>query len=362
MNNNVLKYILNKIKNRNNITFIIINTILITIVFVCLIIVRFTLDYNSALSKNLLGRTLVVYTDNLDLLRSNEHVIFAGVDKYRFSYGFNFNNNYISLMPLTDNNYINIVDGHGLINPGDVVCPKRLYPYEYPLDESNFKEFVNTKDWLNKSISNGTYTFNIVGTYNNILMDEANICYISISDFDKLDITSYNNNSMIIIDNHKNINSVKSFLTSNNIGYTEEFNAGDEYLYLVTIPPFIISIIVIIILAISFNFSKKSINNNNKTIGILRAYGESNNNITKYYICYHSLLLLISIIISLIISIIIYELVKPYLYEFYYYNLFIRIPILGIIIFTLLYILYISLITKHFINKKNNMDIYDLLN
>ena len=82
MNHNVLKYVLSKIIGMKNIMHILINSFLITIVFVCLTIIKFSNDFYYAFNNNMEGRTLLVSneTDN-DLLKKNKHIIFSNSDK-----------------------------------------------------------------------------------------------------------------------------------------------------------------------------------------------------------------------------------------------------------------------------------------
>lgn len=361
MNKKVFVYILNKIKNIKNIVHIFITSFLITIVFICLTILKFCNDFYDAANNNLDGRTLVVKNDtSIDLLKSNEHIIFADYDKYRFGYNFYYNdNNYIYVKAILDDNYLNIIDGKKISHKGEMVCSKNLYPYEYSMN-MDLKKSIDSKTMINSVISNGNFEFKMVGTYENIEMEEANVCYISMLDFDKFNMDAYDQ-IMVIYDNKENKNDVHKFLDENNISYIDVVTLDETYDYLKTVPLYIIIVVLLIILFISYNFTKKNLLNSDKTIGILQAYGERTINIKKYFVLYHLLMLFISIIITISLSIITYYLIKPYLIECFFYNLYIKIPIINIISFILFLNIYIIFIVIYLINNKSKHDIYEFI-
>lgn len=361
MNSIVLKYVLSKIKGIKNITHIIINSFLLTIVFVCLTIIKFSNDFYYAFNNNMEGRTLLVSieADN-DLLYKNEHIIFSGSDKYRFGYNFFYNNNnYIYIKALVDENYLHIIDGKKIMKSGEMLCSKKLYPYEYSMD-MDFSKSIDSKKLLNTKISDESFSFTVVGTYSNKEMEEANICYVSIEDFDKFDIESYGK-KMVVYDKKENYDKITKFLNDNEIEYINPNTIDESYTYLKTIPIYIIIIILNIILVITYNFMKKSINNSSKTVGILKAYGESEDNVKRYYIIYQLVIMLISIITSVIIFIGLYYYIQPYLTESIFYNLYVHVPIMYFIIFISIMIIYTYIVISHIINKTNKKDIYDLL-
>lgn len=362
MNHNVLKYVLSKIRGMKNITHILINSFLITIVFVCLTIIKFSNDFYYAFNNNMEGRTLLVSneTDN-NILKKNKHIIFSNSDKYRFGYNFFYNNdNYIYIKALIDENYLDIIDGRKIMKSGEMLCSKKLYPFEYSMN-MDFSKAIDSKTLLNTKISDENYNFKIVGTFSNKEMEEANICYVSIEDFGKFDIESYDK-KMIVYDKRENYDKITKFLKDNEIEYINPNIVDETYTYLKTIPVYIIIIILNIILVISYNFMKKSINNSNNIIGVLKAYGEDNTNIKKYYIIYYLVMMLVSVIISAIVFAGLYYYIQPYLAECIFYNLYVNVPFLSFIIFILLMFIYTYVIIKHLINKTNKKDIYDLLN
>ena len=191
-------------------------------------------------------------------------------------------------------------------------------------------------------------------------MEEANICYVSIEDFDKFDIESYGK-KMVVYDKKENYDKITKFLNDNEIEYINPNTIDESYTYLKTIPIYIIIIILNIILVITYNFMKKSINNSSKTVGILKAYGESEDNVKRYYIIYQLVIMLISIITSIIMFIGLYYYIQPYLTESIFYNLYVHVPIMYFIIFISIMIIYTYIVISHIINKTNKKDIYDLL-
>lgn len=360
MNKLVLKYLLNNIKKTKNIVFIFINVILIFIILICFTIIKFTNDYDYATKNNIEGRTILV-SSNTDLnLLNNEHIIFVSYDKYRFGYSFFYNSdNYIYIKALTDKNYLKIIDGNNLSNSGDMVCSKKLYPYEYS-SNMDFSKTIDSKKLIEKNISDGNYNFKVVGTFANIEMEEANICYVSVDDFDKFPIEPYNQ-IMIIVDDINNYNDVLNYLKNNNVSYIVPVSVDETIIYLKEIPLFIMSIIILIILLISFNFIKKNINNDSMYIGLLKIYGDTNNNIIKYFICNYLIINTISFIISFILYTLLYILIQPYLTELFYYNLYLNIPFMYIFLFIICYTIYVILSIVYLIRKILKKDICDLL-
>lgn len=361
MKNSLLKYLIRKFITTKNIVHIIINSFLILIVLLCLTIIKLSNDFYTATTNGVEGRTLVLSEDvDLNLLKENKNIKFANKGKYRFGYNFDFNEkNYIYIKPLLDENHINMIDGHILKEKGDMICPKKLYPYEYS-SKMDFSQTIDSKSLFGKPLSDGKYKFNVVGTYSNIQMEEANICYVSVDDFALFDIDSYNQ-TMIIYDKLENFKSVTDFLDNINISYINPITFNESYTYIKTIPLYILSIIIIIILNITYSFARKNINNNNKFIGLLQAFGEQNKFILLYFLIAHLILISISILVAIISFFIIYSIMQPYLAEFMYYNLYINLPISYTIIFILVFYLFISLIIRHLLNKKFKIEISSLL-
>ena len=361
MKNNLSKYFIRKFITTKNIIHIIINSFLILIVLLCLTIIKLSNDFYKATTNGIEGRTLVLpESTDLNLIKNNKSIIFASEGKYRFGYNFDFNEiNYIYIKPLLDENHIKMIDGHVLKEKGDMICPKKLYPYEYSLN-MDFSKTIDSKSLFDTHLSNGKYNFNVVGTYTNIQMEEANVCYISVNDFSLFDIDSYNQ-KMIVYDKKENYNSITDFLDNNNISYINPITFDESYVYLKTIPIYILSIVIIIILNIAYSFAKKNINNNNKIIGLLRAFGEQKKFILLYFLIAHIILISISILVSIIVFFAIYSIIQPYLTEFMYYNLYINLPISYTLIFILIFYLFIVLIIKHLLNKKFKIEINNLL-
>lgn len=362
MKSNLLNYILTKSLTFKNLLYCLINSFLIMIVLVCLTILTLSFEAYNDIINSVTARTLLVPSDtDIELLKSNEHIIFADIDKYRFGYNFDYGNgSYIYIKPLVTDNYLKITEGTKLANKGDMICPKEFYPYEYEFDYTKFKKQVNGRKFLGQTISDGENLYKIVGTYKNIKTEEANNCYISKEDFDSLDVDSYDY-IMIIYDNSKNLKNVETFLTNNNISYMEQYTFDTSFSLYFTIPLYIILIILIILLNISYNFLRKYIRNNNRNIGLLRVYGEKKENILNYYVNTSLVLLTISILLSLIWYTITFIITKPYLAEFNYYSIYIKYPLISASIFFFLYYIFTILLVKHFLKERMKVEVYTLL-
>ncbi len=361
MKNNLIKYMANKFFTFKGLIYFSINAFLILIVIICLTIIKLSNDFYDSTNNSVEGRTLLVSNNaDITLLKSNEHIIFVDDGKYRFGYNFFFGNNkYIYIKPLIDKNYVNIIDGDNLHKKGEIICSKNLYPYEYSTN-MDFKKAIDSKEMINTTISNGKYKFNVVGTFANIQMEEANTCYVSIDDFSNFDLES-NNQVMITYDKRTNYNDVVEFLESNNISHMSPITYDASYMYLKTVPLYIMLIIIIIILNLTYSFSKKSVNNNNKNIGLLRVFGEKDKNIVSYYVLGHLILISLSIAISFILYEIIYVIIQPYLSEFMYYSLYVKTPIMYFGIFILTFYIYTFIVIKYLVDKKTKKEIYDLI-
>ncbi|HQC83982.1 MAG TPA: hypothetical protein PLB45_03825, partial [Bacilli bacterium] len=345
---------------RNIISLIIISLMLV-IIFVCLTIIKLSNDITKYADKSSDGRILLVSdTTDLNLIKSNEHVIFADSDKYRFGYSFYYGKgNYIYIKPIIDESVIHLTSGNNVINSNDMICSKKLYPYEYS-SYVDLSKFIDSNKLIGNTLSDGTYSFNVVGSYDNIGMEEANYCYISKEGFDQLPVEGYKY-FMILIDSRDNYDSVTHFLDENNIRYIDNLYPDETLYYLIKIPLLVICIVLVIILILSFSICHKNINANSRSIGLLKAYGCHEKDIIKYFEISQFFLLLISFILAYTIYFIIYIIAQPYLAKFIYMNIYIKIPFISMFAFGFAFLIFYYFIIKLNLIEKLKNEIISLI-
>ena len=127
MNNILGRFFIRKTLTIRNIISLIIISLMLVIIFVCLTIIKLSNDITKYADKSSDGRILLVSdTTDLNLIKSNEHVIFADSDKYRFGYSFYYGKgNYIYIKPIIDESVIHLTSGNNVINSNDMICSKK---------------------------------------------------------------------------------------------------------------------------------------------------------------------------------------------------------------------------------------------
>lgn len=381
--------------SRKNIFLIFVFSITIIILFSCVTAINFIYDYVKKVNESVLGRSLIVWygNENANEISKLEHVDIVYNDKYRFELEKpvkEFDNKkipgLINMKALVNKNDIVIVDGRNIENSGEAVCSKKFYPHsvyksEYSLDTNiNKTLFIDGKKILNKKfhfesanadLNNKNFEFKIVGTYENIMFDPANTCYVSISDYDNLsskylsyskdtdengnEIINYQNfeDLVIRVDKSSNIDKVFKELEGNGFSGDVIMTWDTKLLSLIKTIPIFISLITIVI---SFNILYSFINKKNKyynhEYGILKASGYTDKNITSLNIIENCIITSISILISLILYFICYSVVTNiYLTELIYNNYYLPIPYSYILAIIALVYLIVILITKYMTKK-----------
>ena len=293
----------------------------------------------------------------------------------------------ILLKPLLDTNELQILSGDKKNNKNEIVCSNLFYPYEYDKKLNN-NLFYSSKDILSKNISvfsqneeyyNEKMNFDIVGTFKNKYMEEANVCYATIETYDLIAskymgyTESYDEEGNLVskkpieyrdyfmrINKYKNTDYVLNILNENGINYENYFYSDNQFLKaLFLIPLFIIIVSLIISFALVYSFVAKKLISKLKYYALLQSFGWNK----KEIIILELLENLFILIVSFIVAFVIYYLTLNYLSfnslaELTYNNYIIKCPILFIILVFILMNLFILIVESSLIEKYLKKSIY----
>ena len=338
------------------------NIFLIILFLICFILVNFTIIYyqnhvykiNKSINDSIDGRTVMI-SPNMDNIKTEEDAI-----NYKYDYDkINSINYVIASFPslisgggydssLKDDYYdgrIGLKYGSDKILTMDVIgrkmseeernvmiCPTKFFPMSYSEEELEDAKFIDGRTLIGKKIDvmynlyeknekgknvvvgQRKIPFEIIGVYDNELAYEGyNTCFAGGKQLYEMyddylgKLNSYQLYSLdVIVDNVKNVNSVKSELSK--LGYKtmpKVFIDYDELLQIEMICIGIIVITSILTLGISALYIKKYVIYSSYDIALLYALGYSKKKIEKIY--FYNVLYVIGIgfIISNFISIIV---------------------------------------------------------
>lgn len=341
------------------------------------------------------GNTLIIENTNdkekLEKIENMEHVILVASKKYVDTTFVNVPqfdkdkiDSSITLKTFLTDNDAKIVKGNKLKNRGDMICPRKFYPYSVYIEEDGHSEFttkfydsliINGDDLVGKSIlatnDNKEYKFNIVGSFQNNVLEELDVCYISKEDFDMLrdDCELYSNDEcikysslMVRVDNYSNVAEVEKKLQNLGFSPIKKYSYDEQALSSMTaIPLFISSIIIVITITMIYNFFRKKSVNNQFDQGILKSLGYTKKDIISLNKLEVTIIYITTIIISFILYIIIYYfVVNAYLGEVTYSNIDVPTPVVYMLLFSLLLYGYTVLVIKTFTKKNLNMCVQKL--
>ena len=287
----------------------------------------------------------------------------------------------------------NFIDGKNLIGKEIEIASSKDYPFRYLYPEynsSNIKEEELLREKWEEEIlkpyleKQTKYLYKIVGTYDSSYnMLERNIVFVTMNDFDDIKNEIKGGTSeidengklifnpdkyddrMIIVDNYKNILYVMEELTK--MGFINSaVRSFDELQYkLLTYVPLSIAIIVLFVaIKLIKKFISKKYSNIHYELGIFKALGYNNNQITKIELYENIAITITGIIISFILFLIAFNViinVVPTFIETEYYSVTIRMPYLYISIFIVLIFLYIIYINKRISEKHLKQNTCELL-
>ncbi|MDD4407329.1 MAG: hypothetical protein PHF30_04760 [Bacilli bacterium] len=383
----------NKLLKKDNIIMIIILSLILTTIFAGITIMNFVSIFRISMLNSNDGRTVLIdkpidYKE-MEKIKSIKHIELIENNKYAHGVEisakqFDKSNakGIVQLKPLLNDSNIKIIQGSNLKKSGDIICPVNFYPHSlYNIDDYNWeKKFYNSYKLDGKKLigniiklehNEKKYSFNIVGTFTNNILDELDVCYVSKNDFNPIigdieyceDDTCYEYSSLMIrIDNYNNIDYVEKKLKD--IGYfsIKYYTFDEKVLTSMTyIPLFICSIVLIISMTIIYNFFRKKSNNNQYQYGILKSVGYTNKDINILAKNEGILIHLASITVSLIIYFILYFIItNNSLHELNYNNFALPIPWLYILLFIIVSLLYIALIIRSFTKRYLNLCVQKL--
>lgn len=352
------KYIITKnVRNKKNI-------FLIILFLICFILVNFTIIYyqnhiyklNKSINDSIEGRTIMINPKTSIIQNMTDEEF----NNYKYDYDkINSVNYVIASFPsrisgggydtsLKDDYYdgrIGLKYGSDKILTMDVIgrkmseeernvmiCPTKFFPMSYSEEELEDAKFINGKTLIGKKIDvmydlyeknekgknvvvgQRKIPFEIIGVYDNELAYEGyNTCFAGGKQLYEMyddylgKLNSYQLFSLdVIVDNVKNVNSVKSELSK--LGYKtmpKVFIDYDELLQIEMICIGIIVITSILTLGISALYIKKYVIYSSYDIALLYALGYSKKKIEKIYFCNVLYVIGIGFVISNFISIIV---------------------------------------------------------
>ncbi len=306
------------LETRNIILFFII-VVIFLILFTCFTIINFSKNNKNEIYNSETGRSLYVFNskeveekinevDNIKYFFSNKYISSERFEAKEFEDELSDG---IILIKALINDDIKIMSGKNITTNNEMICSHYFYPHEYD-DKLYSKQFLNGKNIVNKKImvnSNNEDNIDekvfldIVGTYKNKYMEEANTCYVNIETYDKIsqkymfrlvdydekgNVVSTKNKEyedyIVVVDDIKNLQSVKDKFVEIGIEYEELFKINLEFLnILYTVPIFVAIIVIFISICIIYSFITKKIYNRVNNIGLLKSFGYENRDITKIY-------------------------------------------------------------------------------
>ena len=340
------------------------NIFLIILFLICFILVNFTIIYyqnhiykiNKSINDSIDGRTVMIspnmdnikteedainYKYDYDKIKSIDHVIASFPAYVQSGYDSSLKDEYYDGMLFLKygSDKILTMDVIGRkMEENDrnvMICPIKFYPSDYSINDIENLKFIDGKSLIGKKIDvmydlyeknekgknivagQKKIPFEIIGVYDNELnYEEYNTCFVGgkqlyemYNDYlGRINPASYLATSSldVIVDNVKNVNSVKSEL--NKLGYSTKPKVFIDYGELLHIEMICIGIIVItsiLTLGISALYIKKYVIYSSYDIALLYALGYSKKKIEKIYFCNVLYVIGIGFVISNFISIIV---------------------------------------------------------
>lgn len=385
------------LETRNIILFFII-VVIFLILFTCFTIINFSKNNKNEIYNSETGRSLYVFNskeveekinevDNIKYFFSNKYISSERFEAKEFEDELSDG---IILIKALINDDIKIMSGKNITTNNEMICSHYFYPHEYD-NKLYSKQFLNGKNIVNKKImvnSNNEDNIDekvfldIVGTYKNKYMEEANTCYVNIETYDKIsqkymfrlvdydekgNVVSTKNKEyedyIVVVDDIKKLQSVKDKFVEIGIEYEELFKINLEFLnILYTVPIFVAIIVIFISICIIYSFITKKIYNRVNNIGLLKSFGYENRDITKIYIFENIFIVFLSFIVSLIIYLLALKYLSYNLLAEVTYNSYIlEIPILYIILTMIFLLILITIFTNKNCNRLLKHNISELL-
>lgn len=340
------------------------NIFLIILFLICFILVNFTIIYyqnhvykiNKSINDSIDGRTVMIspnmdnikteedainYKYDYDKIKSIDHVIASFPAYVQSGYDSSLKDEYYDGMLFLKygSDKILTMDVIGRkMEENDrnvMICPIKFCPSDYSINDIENLKFIDGRSLIGKKIDvmydlyeknekgknvvvgQKKIPFEIIGVYDNELnYEEYNTCFVGGKQLyemyydylGRINQASYLATSSldVIVDNVKNVNSVKSEL--NKLGYSTKPKVFIDYGELLHVEMICIGIIVItsiLTLGISALYIKKYVIYSSYDIALLYALGYSKKKIEKIYFCNVLYVMGIGFVISNFISIIV---------------------------------------------------------
>ena len=245
------------LETRNIILFFII-VVIFLILFTCITITNFSKSNKNEIYNSEIARSLYVFeskdgdveekineVDNIEYFFSNKYL---SPERFEIKEFDDEISDGIILIKALIKDDIKIMSGKNITADNEMICSNYFYPHEYD-DKLYSEQFLKGKDIINKNIIvdsdnedniDEKVSLNIVGTYKNKYMEEANTCYVNIETYDKIaskymgrslgydkngNLTSIEYNKyedyIVVVDDIKNMQDVEKKLNELGIGYEE---------------------------------------------------------------------------------------------------------------------------------------------
>ncbi|MBO5475902.1 MAG: hypothetical protein J5982_05340 [Bacilli bacterium] len=371
----------NKLLKKDNFLLMLVLSFILLIVFICITILNFVIQYMEDIKDYKETRTLIVYNPSIDdikIIDNMEHIDIFVNKKYDFvsletdAFGKSSNETDFTIRPLLNKKYAKIVMGKQLENRKDMICPIKFYPYGSTDNNYNKSDLINGKKLIGKSLSlkssldNKIYNFNIVGSFKNNVLDEMNYCYVSVEDFDLfasdieengcyedingVEICDYQkiDDYLLVVDEEKYVENVRKELENKKIATDYSVTISfDEIRTIFAYSFFILTFVLILSVFIIYYYVKKKIISSLEYFGMLKSIGYDDAIITKLERDELVIISIIGFIISMTMYIPLYIYVShKFLSELFFMNYMIEIPIVLFIIMTLIYLMFIISINR----------------
>lgn len=272
---------------------------------------------------------------------------------------------------------------------GVAICPRKFYPNMDPLfinknhlldgykllnTTFNVEYYDYISDGVNPPVKNEKFTksFKIIGLYDVAqVMADSTTCYVPKEDVIEIsDIKDPQDDSMVagldvVIDDIKNMEYVNKEMEAAGFKWIEQgFKVDINFITMIRLSiATILSIVLFTIVILTSSYTKKKINREEKTIGVLRACGYSKKVIKLQYIIELLITNLFIFTLGLLIFLIIYSFALGNIEFLVGLNLMIgvRIGLFAIVLSLLLTVGLPCLIISRHISKKCKLHIVKLI-
>lgn len=375
-----LWYLKLSLKNSKNVITGLILTGLFSILFLvtnyCLILY----DYSNKINNyNIDNRTYVANInskENFEKIKNINHInqvtIFnINAIAVSFENKYSFSINVINEKELKN---IDLIDGKKEIGDGKIICPKKIYDEgndsvidSKPMIAKEYVDLVYKYDVLTgKPIDKREYKYTIAGNYDaKKYANELNTCYGSEEDvykvqsylFDEINVNNYNQEYAIVVDNYKNMDSVKKELEKIGIKKIDTIVYVDKIKVAIMIfLPIIILVIVIFVISVYLkHLIERELIKRKNDIKLMKAIGYSSDKVISIYKDNYMLVIFVVFIFTNIFSALVFKIASNYIERIDEYSvLSYKIHALTIIIIMLISFVYSNIIIKRSIKEVLN--------